>query len=196
MVKQIHAVGVAHPAVLAGLERTSELPLDKRAKRRFYRNAAWNNRRRQPRGRLYVSPSGVAFLGQGLSNEPHKHFTASISLALEGTLRVRATPTCRGKTSTGSPLCPTPPSNSCRPDAVLLNLQVDPETEAYALGGAPMGRPSSCCSAIASWADWRAALQAAAVSSSPGVNLWSATLDALGGPATDHVPSIHASLKC
>ncbi|MFT3923691.1 MAG: AraC family transcriptional regulator [Myxococcales bacterium] len=138
-----------------------------------------------PQGRLFVSPSGVAFLGRGLSNEPHKHFTASITLALEGTLRVRSDEGHEWQDVYGIAALPNASQQLLESDAQLVNLQVDPETEAYARLAARL------------WVDQelvlfrerelgglRAALHSAAISSSPGVALWTATLDALGGPAT------------
>src|SRR4051812_38273271 len=86
--KRSTRIGVAHPKALPSLERTSTLPLDKRCKRRFYPERRMEQSQEGPRGRLFVSPAGVAFLGRGLSNEPHKHFPASITLALEGCVRV------------------------------------------------------------------------------------------------------------
>lgn len=137
-----------------------------------------------PHGRLFVSPAGVAFLGRGLSNEPHKHFTASITLALEGSLRVRKDVDEEWQDVYGIAALPNVSQQLQDTNALLLNLQVDPETEAYARLASRL------------WSDHelvffreqelgglRTALQAASTSSSPGVALWNATLDALGGPA-------------
>ena len=137
-----------------------------------------------PRGRLFVSPAGVAFLGRGLSNEPHKHFTASITLALEGSLRVRKDGDEEWQDVYGSAALPNVSQQLQDTDALLLNLQVDPETEAYARLASRL------------WSDQelvffreqelgglRAKLRAASTSASPGVALWAAALDALGGPA-------------
>src|SRR4051812_40255728 len=85
-----------------------------------------------PRGRLFVGPAGVAFLGRGLSNEPHKHFTASITLALEGSLRVRQDDADEWRDVYGVAALPNVRQQLQDTDALLLNLQVDPETEAYA----------------------------------------------------------------
>ena len=69
--------------------------------------------------------------------------------------------------------------------ALLLNLQVDPETEAYArLATRLWDEQETVYFRDPALGGLRDALQAASASSSPGINLWQVTLDALGGPAT------------
>jgi AraC-like DNA-binding protein len=138
-----------------------------------------------PRGRLFVSPAGVAYLGRGLSNEPHKHFTASITLALEGCLRVRRDEDDEWRDVYGIAALPNVSQQLMDTNAVLVNLQVDPETEAYArLASRLWSEQELVYFQDQELGGLRAALQAAALSSSPGIALWAATLDALGGPAT------------
>ncbi len=138
-----------------------------------------------PRGRLFVSPAGVAFLGRGLSNEPHRHFTASITLALEGSVRVREDEGDEWQDVYGIAALPNASQQLDDNGALLVNLQVDPETEAYARLSAQLW----CEQETVYFRDralggLRDALLSASTSSSPGINLWNATLAALGGPAT------------
>jgi AraC-like DNA-binding protein len=138
-----------------------------------------------PRGRLFVSPAGVAYLGRGLSNEPHRHFTASITLALEGFLRVREDEGDEWQDVYGIAALPNASQQLDDTGALMVNLQVDPETEAYArLETRLWSEQETVYFREPELGGLRAALHAASISSSPGVNLWNATLDALGGPAT------------
>lgn len=138
---------------------------------------------------MFVSPHGVAFLGRGLCNEPHKHFSASVTIALEGEIRVRRGEDEPWICAAGFAAAPNASQQLDGQDALLVNLQVDPETTAFArLAGKLWVNSDVVVLQASEIADLRAALHVAARAPSPGMALWKATVDALGevdsGPRT------------
>ncbi|HEX6241921.1 MAG TPA: helix-turn-helix domain-containing protein [Polyangiales bacterium] len=80
-----------------------------------------------PAGELFLSPGLVLFLGRHVSTAPHRHFTASVTVSLEGPIRFRA--------SESEPWCETQ-GFAARSNAALecdtgselvVNFQLDPE---------------------------------------------------------------------
>lgn len=138
-----------------------------------------------PRGRMFVSPDGVAFLGRGLSNEPHKHFSASVTIAIEGQLRVRRDVNAPWIETSGLAAAPNVSQQLDGQDAYFINLQVDPETTAFARLAERLWKQADHVVFDADeLADLRIALAQAAHAASPGIAIWKATVDALGGPDT------------
>lgn len=137
-------------------------------------------------GQLFVSPDGVAFLGPAIPTELHRHFTASVTLCIEGTLRMRTALREPFRPVFGFAALPNMPQQVEGSDSTLiLNMQVDPETEAFARLSESLWRdaPSHELSeAVATpLRDQVAALMAEGAVR--GQTLWRVVLDALGGPA-------------
>jgi len=84
----------------------------------------------EPSGRLFFFSAGALFVGEGLVNEPHRHFTASISFALTGRLRVR-TRSRNWWDTRGVAFAPNVEQAMDAPSGTVVILQIDPETEDY-----------------------------------------------------------------
>ena len=84
----------------------------------------------EPSGRICFFPAGALFVGQGLVNEPHRHFTASIPFALTGRLRVRTRSRDWWPTR-GVAFAPNVEQAMDAPSGTVVILQIDPETEDY-----------------------------------------------------------------
>src|SRR5688572_508028 len=69
---------------LAALSR-----LDRTGQERSYAEAMAESET-DPEGELFLSPGLVLFLGRYVSTAPHRHFTASVTVSLEGPIRFRA----------------------------------------------------------------------------------------------------------
>jgi AraC-like DNA-binding protein len=97
-----------------------------------------------PRGTLYFWHEGILFVGSDVSNEPHRHFTASLAFALSGTFRARFN---------GSPWRPVrgvlvAPNVEQQMDGAgsrVVILQIDPETSAYAPVNGILARRGPVC---------------------------------------------------
>jgi AraC-like DNA-binding protein len=83
-----------------------------------------------PSGRIFFFPAGALFVGEGLVNEPHRHFTASISFALTGPLRVKTRSRDWWQTQ-GVAFAPNVEQAMDAPSGTVVILQIDPETEDY-----------------------------------------------------------------
>lgn len=106
---------------LAALSR-----LDRTGQERSYAKAMAESET-DPAGELFLSPGLVLFLGRYVSTAPHRHFTASVTVSLEGPIRFRA--------SEDEPWCETQ-GFVARSNAALecdtgselvINFQLDPE---------------------------------------------------------------------
>ncbi len=136
-----------------------------------------------PRGRMFVNLEGVAFLGRGLANEPHRHFSASVTIALEGKIRVRRDVDSPWIETSGLAAAPNASQQLDGSEALLLNLQIDPETTSYARLYERLWKDTDHVHFEANQlADLRSALTRAAEAPSPGLAMWKVTIDALGGP--------------
>jgi AraC-like DNA-binding protein len=83
-----------------------------------------------PEGAVHIWHEGILFLGTGIRNAPHRHFTASLSFALDQPFAFR-----EGRKPwrllRGIAVAPNVQQQmDCRGNAVAI-LQIDPETEAY-----------------------------------------------------------------
>lgn len=82
---------------------------------------------KDPTGELFLSTGMILFLGRYVSSAPHRHFTASVTVSLEGPIRYR--------TSEDAPWCETQGfaarSNAAiecdTGEALVINFQLDPE---------------------------------------------------------------------
>lgn len=84
-----------------------------------------------PHGQLYLWPDGVLFVGSDMINEPHRHFTASVSFAVEGTFKVFGRHDASGRIAEGVLVAPnTEQAMDARGSRIVI-LQVDPETADY-----------------------------------------------------------------
>lgn len=83
-----------------------------------------------PEGAVHLWHEGILFLGTGIQNAPHGHFTASVVIGLDGRFAFRAG---RGKWQLlrGIAVAPNVQQQmDCRGAQVAI-LQIDPETDAY-----------------------------------------------------------------
>lgn len=83
-------------------------------------------------GTLHLLPSGALFVGADMVNEPHRHFTTSILLGLDGPIRVRAGAQAEFRPVDGVVVAPNVEQQLDARGARLAALQVDPESEAFA----------------------------------------------------------------
>lgn len=84
-----------------------------------------------PEGAVHLWHEGILFIGTGIRNALHGHFTASLTFALDGRFAFRAG---RGawRTLRGIAVAPNVQQQmDCRGHRVAI-LQIDPETDAYA----------------------------------------------------------------
>jgi hypothetical protein len=85
-----------------------------------------------PRGSLYIWQDGVLFVGSDMVNELHRHFTASVSIALTGSFRVQTGRGVEPKAYRGLMVAPNTEQNMDARGSRVLILQVDPESRDYA----------------------------------------------------------------
>jgi AraC-like DNA-binding protein len=83
-----------------------------------------------PKGTLYLWPDGILFLGTDMFNEPHRHFTASVLLSIDGTFEVRTGGT-HPESYQGLLVAPNTEQSMDARGARVLILQVDPETDHF-----------------------------------------------------------------
>jgi AraC-like DNA-binding protein len=95
---------------------------------------------RDPVGVLYLSPGLVLLLGRYISTAPHRHFSASLTVSLEGPIRYRAIDSSRWIETRGIAARPNAAFEIETGDALVMNLQIDPEkADAAALDALPFG---------------------------------------------------------
>ncbi len=82
-------------------------------------------------GTLSVWPDGILFVGEDVRSEPHHHYTASLFFALSGTLRIRVAPEPRWLATRGALVAPDVRQEMDARGCLLVNLQIDPETDEY-----------------------------------------------------------------
>jgi AraC-like DNA-binding protein len=85
----------------------------------------------RPRGTLHFWHEGTLFVGSGVSNRPHRHFTASLLFALSGRFRVRVGG-APWRAMRGVLVAPNTEQQLDAIDCRLVIMQIDPETTAYA----------------------------------------------------------------
>ena len=85
-----------------------------------------------PRGSLYIWQDGVLFVGTDMVNEVHRHFTASVSIALTGSFRVQTGRGVEPKAFRGLMVAPNTEQNMDARGSRVLILQVDPESRDHA----------------------------------------------------------------
>lgn len=85
----------------------------------------------RPRGSLYIAHDLILFVGERLVTLPHHHFTASVTLALDAPLAVRA-PSGAYQEAHALILRPNAEHELDASRGRVLNLQIDPETDDYA----------------------------------------------------------------
>jgi AraC-like DNA-binding protein len=83
-----------------------------------------------PEGAVHIWHEGILFLGTGISNALHRHFTASLTFALEGTYSFREGRS-RWRRVRGIAVAPNVPQQMDSRGAPLAIMQIDPETDAY-----------------------------------------------------------------
>jgi len=84
------------------------------------------------RGSLYVWPEGILFVGEHVRSEPHRHFTASLFFAMSGSLRIRVEPKAEWCETRAALIAPNVMQEMDAWGCQLVNLQIDPESDAYA----------------------------------------------------------------
>lgn len=85
----------------------------------------------RPWGTVYFSPYGPMYIGGGISNDLHRHYTASVSFSLEGDFRVRIEGIDDWLSFRGLLVAPNVEQQMDALSARMVILQIDPETEAY-----------------------------------------------------------------
>lgn len=83
-----------------------------------------------PEGAVHLWHEGILFLGTGIRNAPHRHFTASLAFALDGTFAFRGD-RGRWRRLRGVAVAPNTPQQMDCEGRIVAILQIDPETDAY-----------------------------------------------------------------
>jgi AraC-like DNA-binding protein len=83
-------------------------------------------------GTLHLWPNGVFFVGADMANEPHRHFTASILLGLDGPILFRAGAAREWSTVDAVMVAPNVEQQLDARGRKLVILQIDPESDSYA----------------------------------------------------------------
>jgi AraC-like DNA-binding protein len=80
---------------------------------------------------VYFNPYGAMYIGGGILNDAHRHYTASASFSLEGDYRIRADGSGGWQTLRGSLVAPNVEQQMDARDCRIVILQIDPESSAY-----------------------------------------------------------------
>ena len=144
-----------------------------------------------PTGRLYLWPDGVLFVGSDMINEPHRHFTASVSFALEGAFKVFGSHSTSGQPERAVLVAPNTEQAMDARGCRMVILQVDPETADYRRLAGRFRQLGAIHAADSREAD---TLRDAALHDLDGPTpdpaaLWQRVMEALGSDATA-VPSL------
>ena len=135
-----------------------------------------------PEGAVHLWHEGILFLGTGIRNAPHRHFTATLGFAVDGSFAFRADRRA-WRSLRGVAVAPnTPQQMDCRGRHVAI-LQIDPETEAYARMARVFAERGPVVELSDATVDRLAA--AAARRDEPDFDpeaLWNAVLDEVAGP--------------
>ena len=83
-------------------------------------------------GALHLWPNGGLFVGADMVNEPHRHFTASVLVGLDGPIRVRVSPARDWSTVEGVMVAPNVEQQLDAGGRRLASLQIDPESDLFA----------------------------------------------------------------
>lgn len=84
-----------------------------------------------PQGAVHIWHEGILFLGSGIRNVPHRHFTASLIFGIDGPFGFRSGGSS-WRTTRGIVTAPNVMQQLDTRSRQVAVLQVDPETEAYA----------------------------------------------------------------
>lgn len=135
-----------------------------------------------PEGAVHIWHEGILFLGTGIRNALHRHFTASLSVALEGTYAFREG-RAKWRRLRGIAVAPNVAQQMDCSGTQVAILQIDPETDAYARmarlfaqRGSVFELPNETVDEIA--AAWRAMHERADFDPS---KLWTEVLDRVAG---------------
>lgn len=82
---------------------------------------------RDPTGELYLSTGLVLFLGRYVSTAPHRHFTASVTVSLEGPIRYRTSRKESWRETQGFAARSNAAFELDTGDELVMNFQLDPE---------------------------------------------------------------------
>lgn len=83
-----------------------------------------------PEGEVHLWHEGILFLGTGIRNAPHRHFTASLSFALDAPFAFRTGRGAWRRLRGVAVASNVTQQMDCRGATVVI-LQIDPETDAY-----------------------------------------------------------------
>jgi AraC-like DNA-binding protein len=83
-----------------------------------------------PQGAVHIWHEGILFLGTGIRNAPHRHFTASLIFAIEGTFAFRSGGS-KWRPVRAIVTGPNALQQMDSGDSRVAIMQIDPETEAY-----------------------------------------------------------------
>jgi AraC-like DNA-binding protein len=84
-----------------------------------------------PYGAVHIWHEGILFIGGGIRNAPHRHFTASVIIGIDGPFGFRSAPS-PWRTTEAIVTGPNQVQQMDTRGHQVVILQVDPETEAYA----------------------------------------------------------------
>jgi AraC-like DNA-binding protein len=84
-----------------------------------------------PRGKLFLGTQGAMFVGGPLCTEEHRHFTASVSFVLDGSIRVAKGGSSEFQVVGSLAVAPNALLSLEVIEGTVLSLQIDPESKDY-----------------------------------------------------------------
>lgn len=143
------------------------------------------------KGALHLWPSGGLFVGTGMVNEPHRHFTASIIVGLDGQVPVRTAVTEGWTPVDGVLVAPNVEQQLDARGLRVATFQVDPESHDYgriahhfgASSLAARDRDGVRVMDAQTVAAIRGALSALTEDARSALRAWQLTIEALAGNA-------------
>ncbi|HEX7670074.1 MAG TPA: AraC family transcriptional regulator [Polyangiaceae bacterium] len=145
-------------------------------------------------GALHLWPNGGLFVGADMVNEPHRHFTCSIIVGLDGPIPVRASPMRDWTPLDGVLVAPNVEQQLDARGRRVATFQVDPESHDYARiahhfgADRDPGRERSRVLSEQTLAKVRGALRGMTDDARSALDVWSLTIDELatrGEPRRD-----------
>jgi AraC-like DNA-binding protein len=153
-------------------------------------------------GALHLWPNGGLFVGADMVNEPHRHFTSSIIVGLDGPIPVRASPMRDWTLLEGVLVAPNVEQQLDARGRRVATFQVDPESHDYARiahhFGRDRGRDSMRVMSEQTVARVRTAVRGMTEDARSALDVWSLTIDELaasGEPRRDLDPRVRKVLE-
>jgi len=134
-------------------------------------------------GALHLFPNGAVFVGADMVNEPHRHFTTSIIVGVDGPVLVRAGSLKELSPVDGVLVAPNVEQQLDARGKRVATFQVDPESQDFGRIAHHFETEGVRRMDEATVAKVRAALHAMKDTSRAAFEVWSLTLEALSGGA-------------